>query len=130
MQKEPEKTILVIENDPGVCELLHAVLKDDYEVSVLHSAIDALRVVKHVRPDVVLCAGHLPMLGGYELAACLSRDSETVCIPVIVMSPWEDGICEDRARCVGAAAFLPKPFLLSELREVIARHAAQTALVE
>ncbi len=99
-------------------------------MSVLHSAVEALRVLRDVRPDVVLCSGHLPVFGGYELAAYLSRDSETVCIPVIVMSGWEDGASEKRARCVGAAAFLPKPFLLSELREVIARHAGETALVE
>jgi len=125
-----EKVVLVIEDDPGVCELLNTVLKGDYQVSFLQSAIGALHVVKRVRPNVILCAGRLPIVGGYEFAAHLSRDPETVCIPVIVMSGWDDGTGEERARRFGAVAFLPKPFLLAELREIIGRHTSEILFAE
>ncbi len=128
--QDPQKCVLVIEDDPGVCELLKNVLECEYHLSFLHSAVGALHAIKVVRPDVILCAHGLPIMGGYEFARQLCRAPETFAIPVIVMSGWDDGMGEERARRAGAAAFLPKPFLLAELREVIAQHVAEISLTE
>lgn len=128
VQELPLKSILIIDDDADVCELLGSVLSCDYQVHFLDSADKALRCVKCVRPSVILCDGSLPIISGYDLAAELGRDPETASIPVIVMSGWDDGTGEERARRVGAAGFLPKPFLLEELREVVARQVAQLSL--
>ncbi len=52
----------------------------------------------------------MPGLDGFELAEALRRDESTALIPVILLSGEVDADNEERARSLGALAYLTKPF--------------------
>ena len=114
------QTILVIEDDEQIGELLQLVLEEaGYRVLVAVDGRDGL-VQAHVEhPDLVLCDLMLPYFDGFEVAMSIHLDSSLQATPVVLMSagpqppPCRDGSWD---------AFLPKPLHLANLVSVVARH--------
>ncbi len=105
-----EKTILVIDDDPQINQLLQdALSREGYSVLHAYSGTEALLVLEKRRPDLILLDLMLPGLSGEEL---LPRIKE---IPVIVVSAKVD--VEDKVNLLlgGAADYLTKPFSVGEL---------------
>ena len=111
--------ILVVDDDPSVLRSVSRLLRSDgYEVAVADSSTEALRVLMHVQPDLVLLDVMMPAIDGYGVCEYLKKMPETRRTPVILLTAL-DGT-DDRVRGfeVGADAFLSKPF---ERMELLAR---------
>jgi DNA-binding response OmpR family regulator len=67
----------------------------------------------------------LPNINGWELLAELKSGPETSAIPVIVCTVSDDA---DRARELGAALYLQKPFSPDELLACVEAFLPQTAI--
>jgi two-component system CheB/CheR fusion protein len=119
----PTGTILVIEDDPELCDILQQFLKEEgHRVATAPDGIAALDLVRHraVRPDLILADYNLPNgMNGLELAARL-RERFRQDIPVVVLT---GDISTETLRDVAAqnCALLNKPVRLQELTEAI-RH--------
>ena len=123
-------TVLVVESDPVIGELVRAVLVDEgYTVELLGPvAPDAIRVaVGRTEPDCVLLDGESPLGYGtsWGEAAWLSGRSRHV--PVVMLSA-DAGAAEEaaehrsaRSQDAAFAAVLPKPFELDDLLDAVAR---------
>jgi len=116
------ETILVVDDEEGVCKLISAILKNNgYDVLEANAAGTALAAYdKNAHKiDLVLTDIVMPQTGGFELAQELAR--RTPAPKVLYMSGYRD----DAAGPNGEAprAFLHKPFtpdgLLSKVREVL-----------
>lgn len=118
------KSVLVVEDDAGVSQVISAVLEDQYDVACTTSVSDALNAMQERRPDLVLCDGLLRSVDGYTFANQLRTNPATSALPVVITSGSPDSASAERALRVGAVAFLPKPFLIQELLEVVDTHAA------
>ncbi len=116
-------TILVIEDDPEVCELLDMVLKDvGHRTEMVRDGAAALELVARggVRPDVILADYNLPNgMNGLEVTAKL-RDKLHRQTPVIILT---GDISTDTLRDVARQKCLQlnKPVRLQELTEAIQR---------
>jgi len=82
---------------------------------------DALRQIRSLKPDVVLCDLHLPGLSGLEITERITRgDLET---KVIIVSVLEDGPLPKRLLEAGACGYIGKAGdaveLLRAVREVV-----------
>ncbi len=111
--------ILVVEDDPGIGELIVDLLRSEgfraRHVLDGRAAIDALR---EERPLAMLVDMGLPYVHGGEVA----RESRRLYdgnVPIIVMTA--DGHAEVDAREIGASGFLGKPFDVEELLAVLRR---------
>jgi CheY-like chemotaxis protein len=71
------------------------------------------------RPDLLLLDRHLPDMDGEELLGRLRADARTRHIPVIVMSADASRGRVRRLLEAGARAYLPKPFDVGEVLELI-----------
>jgi CheY-like chemotaxis protein len=69
--------------------------------------------------DVLLMDIRMPRMGGIELLRFLRSDPRFADLPVIAMSAYSDELQEQEVRAAGAAAFLPKPFTIADLRAVL-----------
>jgi two-component system response regulator AtoC len=108
------RTLLVVEDDPSVRELLATLGKRlGYDVRTAGSGEDGLQTFKANRPDLVLLDVILPGLGGLEtLKELKNLDSQ---IPVVMLSGHGQTRTIVEAVKLGAADFLRKPFEPEEL---------------
>lgn len=111
-------SLLVIEDDPDVGEIVTLFLRQaGYDVTACTSSAEGVETATHLRPAGILCDMLMPQLDGGQVIRRLRADERTSGIPVILMSG-------DPIRCGNvasqAAAFLQKPFTVSELTGTVA----------
>jgi CheY-like chemotaxis protein len=81
----------------------------EYDVFIVNSGEDALRIVDAALPDLIITELSLQQMSGLELLVHLKHDSKTKAIPVIIHTAIGDQKREDHCRASGCAAFLKKP---------------------
>ena len=101
--------ILVVDDDPGIVELLTAMLEHErYVVSTAFDGFQALAKIEVEKPDIVLLNVMMPRLDGFETCRRIKADPAIAHIPVVMVTGLSD--VTDRAKEVGAADLLAKPF--------------------
>jgi two-component system response regulator AtoC len=114
-----KKTILVVDDEAAVREVLGDVLSDGYEVIVAGSGEEGMAQLGRCLPSLVLLDLRMPGMSGMEtLAELRKRDPE---VPVVVLTATTSYQTAVEAMRLGAADYLAKPFEVVELRHVIER---------
>ena len=109
--------LLVIDDSPDVHRLLKARLKqEEVEIISSESGESGLIELKAHRPDLVLLDIDMPTMDGFEVLRAIKDNSETVHIPVIVLSGLNSAEDKVSAFDLGAHDYIIKPFELTELR--------------
>lgn len=121
-------TILVVEDEPSIADLLAVLLEaEGYRVMVAGNGREALERIAVSRPDLVLSDVMMPGMDGRELCRRLERQPNHSRIPVVLMSAVSHP--KTLTDC-HAAAFVEKPFdidkLLATVRQVL-KHPARPA---
>lgn len=121
-------SILVVEDDPEVQEVLRVALTaDGYSVESATNARDAIDHLRsHADTRAVVLDLLLPDVDGAEFRRIQLRDRSLAWIPVVVMSAAIDA--ERLAREVRADAFVQKPVDLDELRRALVLAAGKNRL--
>ena len=111
-----EKTILIVEDDANIRELLHLYLEQEgYHIESAQDGAEGLRVFRRVHPDLVLLDLMMPVMDGTQMIRELRTFSKT---PVIVLTAKGEVLDKVTLLELGADDYITKPF---EMREVIAR---------
>lgn len=113
------RTVLVVDDEFGVAEVLDAILSDEgYHVITATNGRQALARIAEQRPDLVLLDYMMPILDGVAVLRALSADPAAHNLPVVVMSALpEEAISTETKRY---AAFLRKPFRIKTVLAAIA----------
>lgn len=110
--------ILIIDDEPDICQLLQLSLsKHGYKVKYVHRLAEGLKFLEHQQPDVLFLDIHLPDGSGLEALPVIKTQYPN--LPVITISAYDNGMEKQRALTAGAAHFLPKPFNVGELQEIL-----------
>src|SRR5437879_4225782 len=109
--------VLVVEDDRPVGELLAAAIGDEPGYCAIHvrEPAEALEAAKQVKPDVFVVDVNLPGMSGLELYDRLRRDERTRDIPVLFETGMSGEESDREFRKRGIAAYVKKPFELSEV---------------
>ena len=91
----------------------------DYDVFIVNSGEDALRIIDAALPDLIITELSLQQMSGLELLVNLRHDPRTKAIPVIIHTAIGDRKREEHCRASGCAAFLKKPVEPSVLYRAI-----------
>ena len=114
--------VLITDDSSTIRMMLKGLLKQLQITEVIEApdGKDALVKVSQNIPDLMLLDIHMPNMDGLSCLAELKKRPEFANIPVIIIS--SDTVQEqlDKARDLGAHAFIKKPFRLEGLREAIA----------
>ena len=115
-------SILVVEDDPAVGELLRSTLNDisGWGATVVRDAAAARAVFRHVRVEVLVVDVNLPGISGLQLLEQLRRDPQWDEPPVILISAnvEQPGIQKAVARGE-SVQFIQKPFDVDRLIDAI-----------
>jgi signal transduction histidine kinase/CheY-like chemotaxis protein len=83
------KTVLLVDDEPDALHLFGRILNEanrDYRVLRAPNGRQALDILRHERPDVMLLDLVMPEMDGFELLATKGQDPELSEIPVILIS--------------------------------------------
>jgi DNA-binding response OmpR family regulator len=110
-------TILVVDDDQAVAELLRELLNDvpGWGATVVHDAAAARAVFHHVRVEVLVLDINLPGMSGLELLELLRRDEAWEDPPIIFISAVPDQLAVHEGQVAGGIRLIQKPFDVDEL---------------
>jgi DNA-binding response OmpR family regulator len=109
--------ILCVERDPHVRDLeAYFLTEAGFQVTVAADGIEAIELVRTLRPAIVVTEILVPKLDGLALCRRLKADEATRGTAVLVFSLLA---AEDRARDAGADAFLRKPLSAQRLTDTV-----------
>jgi signal transduction histidine kinase/DNA-binding response OmpR family regulator len=126
-QPNGRKTILVADDDANIRALLRQELSaEGYEVFEASNGREALAQIKSVQPNLVILDVMMPELSGFDVAAVVKNDPETMGLPIVILSVLED---KERGYRLGVDRYLTKPIdvpaLLREVGALLAQGASR-----
>jgi CheY-like chemotaxis protein len=109
--------VLVVDDHAGVRKMLKLALTDSgFTVHLAANGKDAVEIYRRHHVDLVLMEIDMPRMNGAEtLLALMQINQQVVCC----FTSAGVGYTAEDLFCLGAAAFIHKPFRLDELRELI-----------
>lgn len=119
LRPKTRDSIMVVDDDPLMCDVLEAMLSTDYEVSAFTSPRAALATMLESDVDLILCDVMMPELSGIDLYEKLARDRPELAKRLIFLT---GGAFTERARMFLdriARPVLSKPFSRRELVSTI-----------
>ena len=117
---DDRQTILVIDNDPNVCDILDRYLtREGFRVITTMVSAHALKLARKVRPSAITLDVVMPDMTGWDILSALKADPDLAQIPVIILSIMDD---KNRGFALGASDYLTKPVDRSRLLSVLRRH--------
>ena len=124
--------ILIIDDEPSICELVTEYLGDnDMRVTSRASGKDLFDVIDREAIDLVLLDLKLPGEDGMQLARAVR---ERATIPIILLTGRKEEVDRVMGLELGADDYVTKPFspreLLARVRAVLRRYQVQSTLPE
>ncbi len=114
--------ILVVDDSASIRRITTDRLKHaQFKTSTARDGLDALESLKTVSrlPDLILLDVEMPRMDGYELLSALSGHANYRSIPVVMVTSRSGEKHRQKARELGAAGYLTKPFKDNELFPLI-----------
>ena len=114
--KMANEKILVVDDDKNICELLRLYLvKEGYNVTMVHDGGAALAEFDKLHPDLVLLDVMMPVMDGWEVCRKLRAKDNT---PIIMLTAKGETYDKVLGLELGADDYIVKPF---DAKEVTAR---------
>lgn len=106
--------ILVAEDELSLNDLLQDALRmNGYETISAKHGLEALRLIREKKPDLVILDINMPQIDGFEVIKKIRKENNNV--PVIVLTARDQKDDKAIGFGVGADDFVTKPFGLEEL---------------
>ena len=115
------KTILVIEDEKELCEILEDELTaQGYKVEIALSGEDGLKKLQDIEPDLIICDRSMPGMTGYQLLERLrGAYPQYNKLPFIFLTALSDPRDKHSVDHLNPAAYLEKPVNFDRLSETI-----------
>ena len=124
-------TVLVVEDDPDIRELLRFTLeRAGLKVVEAESGEDALTVLDGPQPSVAIIDWMLPGINGVELTQRLRKDPLTSAMPLIMLTARGEEADKLKSFDSGIDDYLTKPFSPKELVARVKALIRRTSLAE
>lgn len=117
--KKPENiTVLIVDDDPLVCEMIQGIV-DDIGYRVVGRALngrDGIELTNILHPNVVIMDINMPGMSGIDAS---QQISDCCAAPIVVLTAYENHELIAQATEAGAGAYLVKPPNRGDLERAI-----------
>jgi signal transduction histidine kinase/CheY-like chemotaxis protein len=118
-ERRPD-TVLVIDDDPGVHDLLKRTLgKQGFTVESAKDGEEGVRLARALHPNAITLDVMMPGMDGWSVLAVLKSDRELSSIPVVVLTIVDN---KNLGFTLGASDYLTKPIDRERLMSVLSRY--------
>jgi len=116
------KTVLIVEDNELNMKLFHDLLDaHGYRTLQTRTGMEALKLAREHRPDLILMDIQLPEVSGLEVTKWLKDDDDLLEIPVIAVTAFAMKGDEARIRQGGCEAYISKPISVAHFLDTIKR---------
>lgn len=122
-----KQQVLVVDDDPHICELVKMYLEDEFEVAVEHDGGQVLNRIKEINPVIVILDVMLPGKNGLEVCKDIRENSS---IPVIMLTAKGEETDKLLGLELGADDYITKPFSPKEVAARVKAVLRRTRFVE
>jgi two-component system cell cycle response regulator DivK len=114
------KKVLIVEDNDLNMKLFNDLLEaHGYNTLQTRDGVEALKLARQHRPDLILMDIQLPEISGLEVTKWLKEDDDLRAIPVIAVTAFAMKGDEEKIRGGGCEAYIAKPIsVVSFLRTV------------
>jgi diguanylate cyclase (GGDEF)-like protein len=124
-----DATVMVVDDDPAVLELLHALLAPRrIEVHPLDDPLRFWDALEQATPDLLVLDVDMPHLNGIELCRVVRNDPRWRELPVLFLTGHTDADTVRRVFAAGADDYVSKPIVGPELIARITNRLERTLL--
>ena len=117
-----QKKILIVDDVEANRFVLRNIISDMGYLPVLaENGIQTLKIMEHIKPNLILLDVAMPQMDGFELCGILKNDPLTREIPVIFISAFDSPDDITKGFSVGGEDYITKPFSLMVLRARVER---------
>jgi len=133
VDSQPNKKIVVVDDDPSVQEVVRAYLeKDGYLVYIAGTAGEAIALAERVKPGLIVLDLMLPDRSGEDVCRDIRERSD---VPILMLTAKASEDERVTGLAIGADDYLTKPFspreLVARVRAILRRtHGGDQPLVE
>ncbi|WP_411768917.1 two-component regulator propeller domain-containing protein [Winogradskyella sp. A3E31] len=124
--KSSLKTILVVEDDTEIKNLLVSILSKYYNVKTATNGMEGIKIAEKILPNVIISDIMMPIMDGTTFCQKLRANPLTSHIPFIMLTAKVGKQAEIEGFQSGADAYVTKPFdpkvLLSRLNAILKNH--------
>ena len=119
-----KKTVLIVDDEPLSVKILCHQIENDYTIILAQSGHEALKVISHTPPDIILLDLVMPDMDGYEVYKAIRMIPSLDGVPVLFITALPDVECEAMGLEMGANDYVHKPFIADLVRLRIKNHLA------
>lgn len=120
-QRVPKKVLIVEDNDLNM-KLFNDLLEaHGYSTLQTKDGVEALRMARQHRPDLILMDIQLPEVSGLEVTKWLKEDDDLRAIPVIAVTAFAMKGDEEKIRDGGCEAYIAKPISVASFMRTVER---------
>ncbi|ABL98956.1 diguanylate cyclase [Shewanella amazonensis] len=111
--------VLIVDDKPSNIQIVHHIIKDQYQVLMATSGKRAIEICLEMLPDLVLMDVIMPELSGLDTCKLMKQHPELVNIPVIFITGLQGQHDENACWDAGGVDFISKPFNATTLKNRI-----------
>jgi DNA-binding response OmpR family regulator len=125
------KEILIVDDEPDVVVPIQFLMEQQgYRVMAAERGEDALDLIYHYKPDLVILDIMLPGIDGYEVCEIIRLDPNYRDVRVMFLTAKGREVDIAKGLALGADAYLTKPFsndeLVAKVKELLEKTHAET----
>ncbi len=116
------KRVLIVEDNDLNMKLFHDLLEaHGYDTLQTKDGLEALKLAREYRPDLILMDIQLPEVSGLEVTKWIKEDDELRTIPVIAVTAFAMKGDEEKIREGGCEDYIAKPISVANFLQTVER---------
>src|SRR6202049_2195440 len=120
--RRAQKRVLIVEDNDLNMKLFNDLLEaHGYHTLQTRDGVEALRMARQHRPDLILMDIQLPEVSGLEVTKWLKEDDDLRSIPVVAVPAFAMKGDEEKIREGGCEAYIAKPISVASFMRTIER---------
>jgi two-component system alkaline phosphatase synthesis response regulator PhoP len=120
MAETNKKKVLIVDDEPGVRQLVSRILSKSYAVLEAQDGGEAVDISRSEQPDIILMDMMMPKVDGLTACYVLKKDEATKEIPVVMITAVGFDLNKRLSQDImGADGYVTKPFTPQDLEGAI-----------